>query len=151
MEGGLVFQIGAWEKETEVQARGLWDVDTLHEGYDTMCQALSQSAARLSQMAPEDGAREAFLLGSQAIRQILLDPLLPAPLVEVARRRAFVEAMLEYDALGRRLWQELMPGIREGASGSGDDRMQGEAGAALGFSQEMETSGDLDAERQKAR
>ncbi len=48
---------------------------------------------------------ESFLLGGEALRQIVLDPLLPAPIVDVDARRALVDAMRRYDRIGRRYWK----------------------------------------------
>jgi phenylacetic acid degradation operon negative regulatory protein len=47
---------------------------------------------------------ESFRLGGAAIRQIVLDPLLPEPIVPAAERRALVEAVRRYDRIGRRVW-----------------------------------------------
>ena len=48
--------------------------------------------------------RESFLLGGQAIRQLVLDPLLPEPIVAVAPRQALVAAVGDYDRVGRGVW-----------------------------------------------
>ncbi|MCC7541662.1 MAG: hypothetical protein IT379_35920 [Deltaproteobacteria bacterium] len=45
------------------------------------------------------------MLGGEAIRQIVFDPLLPEPLVDAVERRAFVDAAVRYDAFGRRVWR----------------------------------------------
>ena len=39
-----------------------------------------------------------------ALRQLVLDPLLPEPIVPAAERRALIEAMQRYDRLGRTAW-----------------------------------------------
>ena len=51
---------------------------------------------------------ESFLLGGRAIRQIVLDPLLPEPLVPAAERGALVAAMRRYDRVGRACWAGFM-------------------------------------------
>ncbi len=48
---------------------------------------------------------ESFRLGGEAVRQIVLDPLLPEPIVDVSARRALVEAMQRYDQIGRHYWK----------------------------------------------
>ena len=48
---------------------------------------------------------EAFRLGGEAVRQIVLDPLLPAPIVDTGKRHALVESMRRYDVLGRHYWK----------------------------------------------
>ena len=42
-----------------------------------------------------------------AKRQIVFDPLLPPPLVDVGERRAFIETMKTMDREGRRIWKRF--------------------------------------------
>ena len=64
--------------------------------------------ARSPSLQPEAAAREAFLLGHEAIRELVFDPLLPDPLVDVRARRAFTETVLAFDAAGQTLWQRFL-------------------------------------------
>ena len=48
---------------------------------------------------------ESFRVGGDAVRQIVLDPLLPDPIVDVDARRALVAAMRRYDRIGRSCWK----------------------------------------------
>jgi len=48
------------------------------------------------------------VLGGRMIREIVLDPLLPEPLVPAAERAALVAAMRDYDRLGRACWAAFM-------------------------------------------
>ena len=54
---------------------------------------------------------ESFLLGGRVIRQIVLDPLLPEPMVPAAERTALVDAMRPYDRAGRACWASFMRGF----------------------------------------
>ena len=47
---------------------------------------------------------ESFSLGGDVLRQIVLDPLLPEPIVPALERRRLGEAMRRYDRLGRACW-----------------------------------------------
>ena len=47
---------------------------------------------------------ESFLLGGRVIRQLVLDPLLPEPILPVGERDALAGAMRRYDRLGRACW-----------------------------------------------
>jgi phenylacetic acid degradation operon negative regulatory protein len=88
----------------EERARALWNRDELLRAYRSTCRRLAESAARLPDL-PRDAARvESFSLGGAAIRQLVLDPLLPEPIAPAAERRALVQAMHRYDRLGRRIW-----------------------------------------------
>ena len=49
-------------------------------------------------------------MGGAAIRQIVLDPLLPEPIVVAKDRAALLDAMLRYDRIGRRIWAGWLGG-----------------------------------------
>ena len=55
---------------------------------------------------------ESFLLGGRVIRQLVLDPLLPEPIIEVAERRALLGAMRRYDKLGHTSWRPFFADYR---------------------------------------
>ena len=48
-----------------------------------------------------------LLLGNEAIRLLVFDPLLPAPLVDVDERRAFAAVGRRHDESGRAIWRRL--------------------------------------------
>ena len=68
----------------------------------------SGASAGSRDLAPAAAMTESFLLGGRAIRQIVLDPLLPEPLVPAAERAALVETMRRYDRAGRAAWSTFM-------------------------------------------
>jgi phenylacetic acid degradation operon negative regulatory protein len=51
---------------------------------------------------------ESFRLGGRVLQQLVLDPLLPSPLVDESERRALVESMRAYDRLGRDAWARFL-------------------------------------------
>jgi phenylacetic acid degradation operon negative regulatory protein len=48
-----------------------------------------------------------YRVGDQAIRNLVFDPLLPEPLVDVAARADFTNTVLRFDAAGHHIWREL--------------------------------------------
>jgi phenylacetic acid degradation operon negative regulatory protein len=102
-----VFSAGSFEPQVEARVRGLWDGKALTLSYQRTRAELEGWLARASHLEPDVAARESFLLGGRAIRQIVYDPLLPAPLVDVDERRAFVDAMKQMDHEGRRIWRRF--------------------------------------------
>jgi phenylacetic acid degradation operon negative regulatory protein len=100
-----VFGVAELGPEQERRARSLWDVRALAAGYRATRAALEASARRLPGLPTERARVESFELGGAAIRQLLLDPLLPDPIAPEGERRALVECMRRYDALGRRVWR----------------------------------------------
>jgi phenylacetic acid degradation operon negative regulatory protein len=102
--GALVFELGGLDPATEARARGLWDVTALCGGYRQSLGDLAASEQRLQLASEAQAMVESFLLGGRVIRQLVLDPLLPEPIVPTSERDALVEAMRRYDRLGRTCW-----------------------------------------------
>ncbi|MEX8191602.1 PaaX family transcriptional regulator C-terminal domain-containing protein [Comamonas guangdongensis] len=103
-----VFLAQAFDAVREARARTLWDRRLLELAYGQTRRQLEQSLTRLPAMPLEAAAREAWLLGDRAIRQLVFDPLLPEPLVDGGSRQAFIEVLRRYDAAGVRLWEDYL-------------------------------------------
>lgn len=106
-EDAAIFQASAFDAAREERARGLWDGAAMSASYRQTRQRLEQWLIRAGELEPEVAARESFLLGNEAIRQLVFDPLLPAPLVDVAERRAFTAAVRVFDQAGHDIWRRL--------------------------------------------
>ncbi|HLT26799.1 MAG TPA: PaaX family transcriptional regulator C-terminal domain-containing protein [Zeimonas sp.] len=113
-----VFVAHSFDAERRERAASLWDVAALDRGYRETRALLEDWLARWSAGSPslslEAAARESFLLGNDAIRQLVFDPLLPAPLVDVEARRAFVRAVRRFDGVGHSIWQRFLLGVAGG-------------------------------------
>lgn len=103
-----VFQARAFDVRRELQARKLWEVRALERAYEKTCQRLNASLARLERLPVADAARESWLLGDQAIRQLVFDPLLPEPLISAGARSTFIRRVRDYDEAGFALWQRFL-------------------------------------------
>lgn len=113
-----VFVAHDFDEEREQRARKLWNGRALSKSYRETRLKLEAWLARADQLEPEVAARESFLLGDKAIHQLVFDPLLPEPLVDVKERRAFVDAVLRYDRAGHAIWQRLHFNFLEAAAAS---------------------------------
>ena len=102
-----VFVARQFEDAREQQARKLWDGEALTKTYRETRRKMDRWLARADQLEPEVAARESYLVGHDAIRQLVFDPLLPEPLVDVTERRAFFQAVLRFDQAGHAIWQGL--------------------------------------------
>lgn len=91
-------------------AAALWDGQALTRGYRDTRARLENWLTGADVLAPSVAAREAFLLGNDAIRQLVFDPLLPAPLVDVGARLAFAEMVVRFDAAGHAIWDCFLQG-----------------------------------------
>lgn len=103
----IVFLANAFAPDLEARAQNLWDGQALTAEYKRSRSELERWLKRASRLEPDVAAREAFLLGSRAIRQIVYDPLLPEPLVDEGARRSFFETVRHVDAEGREVWRRF--------------------------------------------
>ena len=104
----LVFRLSGWDAASEIRARGLWQSDRLPEAHQRLRRQLEQSARALRAEPPERAMTESFLLGGRAIRQLVLDPLLPDTIVPGKERRALHATLRHYDRLGREAWAAFL-------------------------------------------
>jgi phenylacetic acid degradation operon negative regulatory protein len=102
-----VFQMNQLDPQHDEQLHQLWDGSALNQHYDTIQQQLNEWLTHVDQLDIEVAAREAFLLGRTAIRQVVFDPLLPEPLIDQQGRRAFFECVRQFDRVGRHIWQQV--------------------------------------------
>jgi phenylacetic acid degradation operon negative regulatory protein len=106
-EEALVMRATDLDPRADARARLLWDGRRLTAGYRQTRERIERWLGAAQDLPPEVAAREAFLFGGEVLRQILFDPRLPEPLVDVGERRAMVDAAKRLDAYGRRLWHRL--------------------------------------------
>jgi len=85
----------------------LWDIRKLEKLYLSHTKKLNDWMQGYSRMKLEKAARDAYLVGSQAIYEVRRDPLLPAEWINAAARQQFFESVLRFDETGTRVWREL--------------------------------------------
>ncbi len=102
-----VFVAHAFDTSREERARTLWDGAALDRGYLETSQRLDDWLACAETLEIDAAARESFLLGNDAIRQLVFDPLLPAPLVDADARHRFIETVVRFDAAGQSIWERF--------------------------------------------
>lgn len=96
------------DAEREQTARRLWSGQRLNASYRATRLKLEAWMAEADELDTDVAARECYLLGHEAIRQLVFDPLLPTPLVDVHERRAFAETVQVYDRVGHAIWRKLL-------------------------------------------
>ncbi len=103
-----VFRAGGFDAEHERRARALWDGKALARRYRATRVRLERWLAQAHRLDLDAAARESFLLGDEAIRQLVFDPLLPRPLVDEQARAAFIDAVIRFDAAGQAIWKGFL-------------------------------------------
>lgn len=86
---------------------GLWDRDALNAGYRDTHARLTDWLEHRQHLELETAARESFLLGGDAIRRLVFDPLLPEPMVDTEARRQLLATTRHFDQVGQAIWQQL--------------------------------------------
>jgi phenylacetic acid degradation operon negative regulatory protein len=107
-EDAAVFRVGGLEPQLEARARKLWDTAGLCNAYRACLAELEASARRLPGLTESEAMRESFLLGGRAMRQLVMDPLLPEPIANPRDREALATALDDYDRLGRTSWARFL-------------------------------------------
>ncbi len=112
----LLFKIGRIEKGemfvasrfsvklTEQWQRFLWPIEKILRNQQLLMLKMEKSTARLGKMLLEDALLESYLLGSEAIQMLVLDPLLPDEMMDVGIRAKLTRMMLDYDKIGKKIW-----------------------------------------------
>lgn len=106
-----VFVISDFDPPREARIRTLWDTAALNSGYRKVRRELETWLARSGDLDPATAARESFLLGGEAIRRIVYDPLLPEPFIDALSRAAFFRTVLDYDRAGHAIWRKLFESL----------------------------------------
>lgn len=112
----VVFHLAGLDPQRQDRAMTLWPLAELDRQYRRTADKLAQWLARADQLDPKDAARESFVLGEQAIRQMVFDPLLPEDMVDAGARQAFFEVLLRYDQVGHEIWARLYRAAARDAS-----------------------------------
>ena len=106
--GAPVFRMEQLDPAEELQARAMWDSPALEQTYSRLHREISAAMGRLENLPLSDALREVFLLGREGIRQVVLDPLLPNPLIDEDKRTAMVSILQDYCDRGLDLWARFL-------------------------------------------
>lgn len=103
-----VFRVDRLDPKEERRARALWDSPGLESSYTKLYSELTLARQRLERLPLDDALREVFLLGREGIRHVVLDPLLPDPLIDEQKRSSMVRVLQDYCDKGIDLWAQFL-------------------------------------------
>lgn len=84
----------------------LWDRQALNRRYREQHESLAAWLSRSSTLSPDVAARESYLMGAAAIRELIFDPWLPDAWIDAEARRQFVATVKRFDATGQAIWAD---------------------------------------------
>ncbi|MFO1217301.1 MAG: PaaX family transcriptional regulator C-terminal domain-containing protein [Burkholderiaceae bacterium] len=117
-EAGTVFALGELAPADNERAMSLWDAAALDAHYRRTTARLAAWLDNARALPLDRAARQAFELGHAAIRSLVFDPLLPAPLVDAGARARFIRTVARFDDAGQTIWQRFLTRARAGAGAS---------------------------------
>ncbi|MEH6551636.1 MAG: hypothetical protein V7711_11640 [Pseudomonadales bacterium] len=106
------FLIHAADDSAALELRQLWDIPLLNTQYSQRLLALESAASNTSNQSLSETLVQYMELGSDTIRLLLKDPLLPDELVHAEQRRSLVKSMRAYDEQGRKQWLQFIHAIK---------------------------------------
>lgn len=104
----LVFSANNFDSRTQSKAMGLWRHLNLETFYDEGCSEIEKSLARLPSLPLEEATKESYVIGDRALYNVVFDPLLPTPLVDVAMRERYRNLVKRYDDAGAQIWHQFL-------------------------------------------
>lgn len=103
-----------FDELTMTKINELWTSELLNKNYEKISYKIQQWLAGRHELELEDAARESLLLGRHTIAQLISDPLLPEPFVNVKIRDQFAADVMELDQIGQQLWYQLFETVLGG-------------------------------------
>ena len=90
----------------------LWAVDELVGDMEEALMRLEKSKARIHGLPPENALMESYLIGTETVHVLVKDPLLPPDMMPSGHRIRLANAMLEYNEIGKTIWETGVRGLR---------------------------------------
>ena len=104
----FVYRATHFDKATHDKASALWRVNSLMESYQQGIASLTQSLKNLPSLTLDKATKETFEIGDNALRNLVFDPLLPEPLIDVALRQQYRALVEQYDDVGAGIWNTFL-------------------------------------------
>ena len=82
----------------------LWPTRLIQSGLKASLSEIERSRRTLDSLPDVRALVESFVIGGRGVRRLALDPLLPDEICDGTPRRELTEALLEYDRIGKALW-----------------------------------------------
>ncbi len=91
--------------------RYLWPVEELMQSQRLLTEKLKKSQTQLKNYPSKNALMECYINGSEAVHQLITDPLLPEEIMPCRHRIQLTKIMLEYNELGKEIWMNQITGL----------------------------------------
>jgi len=117
MEGATLFVASDFESTLlEQWSKYLWPIDDLQRKYQELGEKLRYSKQRIKKLPIDQAVVETFIVGSEAVNLLVIDPLLPDEMMAAEHREVLTQEMEAYDVLGKSVWNEKFGELDMGLS-----------------------------------
>jgi len=107
MEDATIFVASEFEpKLLEQWSKFLWPIDNLQQKYLELGEKLRYSKQRIKKLPIDQAVVETFIVGSEVVNFLTVDPLLPDEMMTAKYREVLTQEMKTYDAIGKSVWNE---------------------------------------------
>jgi phenylacetic acid degradation operon negative regulatory protein len=103
----IVCVSSGFDDSIELRIKALWNCADLIESYRATSHQLEQWMKTADQLTLKVAAQESLLLGRAAIHQVVFDPMLPAPMLDVIEREKFINTVIKFYQVGSVIWNRL--------------------------------------------
>ncbi|ACL01957.1 putative transcriptional regulator, PaaX family [Desulfatibacillum aliphaticivorans] len=100
------------EKTAAQWQKFLWPVEELVRDMEKALERIEKSKARVQGLPPDSALMETYLVGTETVHMLVKDPLLPEEIMPPAHRVKLAGAMLEYNKIGKDVWEREAFGLR---------------------------------------
>lgn len=112
LESEAILVSGATPLEGQDPDVGLWGVDALNAGYQTLTGNMLTWLEGYQALPLEQAALECFLIGDRVLKAIAFDPRLPEQMVDTTARSQMIDTMKKYDDIGNEIWHKLIEKLK---------------------------------------
>lgn len=104
----LVFNACDFDTSLNEKAHQLWKGQCLEQRYQEGITKLERCLETLTTLSIEDALIASYEAGDNAIHDLVFDPLLPSPLVNVELRKLYRELVMHFDDVGTQIWYQFL-------------------------------------------
>lgn len=101
------FVVSDSDSDCEKELKSLWDCKAINKQYQKQERLIARAKAQLPKKSFNKALVETLFVGSETVRMLNMDPLLPDQMIDGELRRNVIGSMAEYDVIGKKMWRDF--------------------------------------------